>query len=302
MTSMKTQMLCAVAVLSAAIAVGAQSPAFDVASVKASNPNPSTPLGGIPMILPALGRLTATNVTLRQLVIGAYQKQSFQVVGGPPWQTADKFDINAKSEDGSMPTDQILERLKTLLADRFKLRVHTETREAPIYNLVVARSDGKLGDKLKPSSDSCPDLKAQQQKQLEALAKGGLSALASMQNPGQNTPCSITPLPPQPGAIGMNARGQAMATLTLLLTQLLGRPVVDRTGLTGAYDFELVIDMQTLLRVYAEAGVNIPTPQNLPEGPSLMTYLQESLGLKLDSARGPTEVIVIDSAEKPTAD
>jgi len=300
---MKRQMLCAVAVLSAAIAVGAQAPAFDVASVKTSNPNPTGPLGAVPMILPALGRLTATNVTLRLLVIGAYQKQPYQIVGGPPWQNADKFDINAKSEDGSMPTDQILERLKTLLADRFKLRVHTETREAPIYNLVVARGDGKLGEKLKPSSENCPGLKEQQQKQLEALAKGGLSALASLQQgASQNPACGITPLPAEPGSIGIKARGQAMSTLTLLLTQLVGRPVVDRTGLAGLYDFEFRIDMQTLLRIYADLGVNVPAPQGLPEGPSLMTELQEGLGLKLDSARGPTEVLVIDSAEKPTAD
>jgi uncharacterized protein (TIGR03435 family) len=300
---MKTQMVCAVAVLSAAIAVGAQSPAFDVASVKASNPNPTGPLGGTPMILPALGRLTATNVTLRILVIGAYQKQPFQVVGGPPWQNADKFDINAKTEDGTLPTDQLLERLKTLLADRFKLRVHTETREAPIYNLVVARGDGKLGEKLKASTENCPGLKEQQQKQLEALAKGGLSALASLQQSGgQNPACSITPAPAEAGSIGVKARGQALSTLTLLLTQLVGRPVIDRTGLTGLYDFEFRIDMQTLLRIYADLGVNVPAPQGLPEGPSLMTELQEGLGLKLDSARGPTEVLVIDSAEKPTED
>jgi uncharacterized protein (TIGR03435 family) len=289
-------------VIAFTLSAAAQSVGFEVASIKPSNPNPTGPLGATPMMLPALGRLTAQNVTLRMLVMGAYQKQSFEIVGGPPWQN-EKFDINAKAEDASGTTDQILDMVKTLLADRFKLKMHTETREVPIYALVLARGDGKLGQKLKPSTDNCPDFKVQQQQQLEAIAKGGLSAIVAMRpKPGETTPCSIMPLPSTPGSIGMKASGQAMSTLTLLLRQLVGRPVVDKTGLIGLYDFELTIDMQTLMRIYAELGVNIPLPQGLPEGPSLMTLLQEDLGLKLDSQRGPGEVLVLDSAELPTPD
>jgi uncharacterized protein (TIGR03435 family) len=282
----------------------AQSGAFEVASVKPSNPNPSGPLGAAPMLLPALGRLTAQNVTLRMLVMAAYQKQPFQIVGGPPWQNADKSDINARAVDATLTTDQMLDLLKTLLADRFKLKLHTETREVPIYELILARGDGRLGAKLKPSSDTCPDFKVQQQQQLEAIAKGGIGALAAMRpNPGEVKPCSFNPMPGgAPGAIGMKASGQTMATLSLILTQLMGRPVLDKTGLSGLYDFDLVIDLQTLMRLYSELGVNLPIPPNLPEGPSLMTFLQDDLGLKLDSQRGPGEVIVIDSAELPTPD
>ena len=281
----------------------AQSAGFEVASVKPSNPNPTGPLGAVPFVLPALGRLTAQNVTLRMLIMAAYQKQPFEIVGGPPWWNSEKFDINARAEDATQTTDQMLGLLKTLLADRFKLMVHTETREVPIYALVLARGDGKLGAKLKPSADNCPDFKVQQQQQLEAIAKGGLGALAAMRPaPGETKPCSILPMPPTPGGIGMKASGQSLATLTLLLTQLAGRPVVDKTGLTGLYDFEVVIDMQTLMRVYQELGVNLPMPPNLPEGPSLMTQLEEDLGLKLDSQRGPGEVLVIDAAELPTPD
>ena len=91
--------------------------------------------------------------------------------------------------------------------------------------------------------------------------------------------------------------------MTLLLTQLMGRPVIDKSGLKGLYDFELTIDLQTILRLYSELGINVPgLPANLPEGPSIMTTLQEDLGLKLDSQRGPGEVLVIDSAELPTPD
>jgi uncharacterized protein (TIGR03435 family) len=288
----------AVAVAST-IPTGAQAPAFEVASVKPSNPNPTGPLGATPMILPALGRLTAQNATLRILIMGAYQKQPFEIVGGPSWWNSEKFDINARAADASGTTDQILAMLQTLLADRFKLKVHTETREMPVYHLVLARGDGKLGQKMKVSTENCPDFKAQQQAQLEAIAKGGLAAITGAK-PG--TPCSIAPMPSAPGSIGMKASGQAIPTLTLLLTQLVGRPVIDKTGLTGLYDFDLIIDLQTLARIYADLGVNMPLPPNLPEGPSLMTLLQEDLGLKLDSQRGPGEVLVVDSAEMPTPD
>ena len=258
------------------------------------------------MMLPALGRLTAQNMTLRLLVIGAYQKMPFEIIGGPPWQNADKFDIQAKAEDASISTDGMLKLLQALLADRFKLKVHTETRDVPIYNLVVARSDGKLGPLLKPSTDTCPDFQETRQKQLEALARGGAAAVQSlMGRPGENKPCSITQVPPSPAnpaSLTLQARGQSLALLTLLLRQFVGRPVVDKTGLTGAYDYDVTISLQTLLGLYQELGINAPAPPNLPEGPSIMTSLQENLGLKLDATRGPGEVLVIDSAEQPVAD
>jgi uncharacterized protein (TIGR03435 family) len=87
-----------------------------------------------------------------------------------------------------------------------------------------------------------------------------------------------------------------------VLTQLTGRPVLDRTRLDGLYDFDFTVDLGTLIRMAAEIGSSNPMPPNLPEGPSLMTQLQEDLGLKLDSQRGPHEVLVIDSAEMPTPD
>jgi uncharacterized protein (TIGR03435 family) len=256
------------------------------------------------MVLPALGRLTATNVTLRLLVITAFQKQPFQVAGGPPWQNADKFDINAKAADATLTTDQMLEALQTLLVDRFKLKVHTETRDVPIYALVISRNDGKTGAKLKPSSDNCPDFKVQQQKQLEAIAKGGIAGLvAAAPKPGEAAPCAFAPPAQQtPGAVGLKASGQSIATLALLLTQLTGRPVEDKTGLQGLFDFEIVIDLQTLMNLYTELGINVGPLPPLPEGPSLTTQLQEDLGLKLDSRRGPGDVLVIDSAERPTPD
>jgi uncharacterized protein (TIGR03435 family) len=291
------------AMVTLTVSADAQTGSFEVASVKPSDPNPTGPLGGTPFVLPALGRLTAQNVTLRILVMAAYQKQPFEIVGGPEWQNADKFDINAKSAEASPTTDQLFGMLQTLLADRFKLKLHTETREVPIYALVLARADRKFGAKLKPSTDNCPDFKVQQQQQLEAIAKGGLQGLAaSAMKPGETRPCAFGSYPAGAGLIGIKASGQALSTLALVLTQLTGRPVVDKTDLTGLYDFEMTIDLQTIARIYAELGINMPLPQGLPEGPSLMTLLQEDLGLKLDSQRGPGEVLVIDSAERPTPD
>ena len=295
--------LALTAAVALAVSAGAQAGTFEVASVKPSNPNPTGPLGGTPFVLPALGRLTAQNVTLRMLVMAAYQKQPFEIVGGPEWQNADKFDINAKAAEASPTTDQMLGMLQTLLADRFKLKLHTDTREVPIYALVLARSDRKFGAKLKASADDCPDFKVQQQQQLEAIAKGGLQGLAAQaMKPGETRPCAFGTYPVGPGLIGVKASGQALSTLALVLTQLAGRPVVDKTGLTGLYDFEMTIDLQTLARIYAELGVNMPLPPGLPEGPSLMTLLQEDLGLRLDSQRGPGNVLVIDSAERPQPD
>jgi len=300
---MKRWLLVWAAAVAAMLPLQAQSVGFEVASVKPSSPNPGSPLAGIPMILPALGRLTANNVTLKMLVMTAYDKQPFEIVGGPAWANSDKYDINAKADDPTLKLDALRERLKGLLAERFKLQAHVETREVPTYALVLARKDGKLGDKLKPSADNCPDFKEQQQKQLEAIAKGGLSAIAQMVGkPGETRPCSFMPLPATPGAIGMRASGQSLDTLTLVLKQLTGRPVVNKTGLTGLYDFDLVIDLQTLMQVYQQLGVNLPVPPNLPEGPSLVTQLQDDLGLKLDSQRGAGEVLVIDAAEHPAAD
>jgi uncharacterized protein (TIGR03435 family) len=278
---------------------------FEVASVKPSNPNPTGPLGATPMILPALGRLTAQNVTLRMLVMTAYNRQPFQIVGGLPWWNSNKFDITAKAEDGSATLDQMRMMLQGLLADRFKLKAHIETREVPIYELVLARGDKKFGPKMKASTDTCPDFKEQQQKMLEAIAKGGVGALQSLLGkPGENKPCSMTQIPPTPDnpALGFKATGQPLELLVTLLTQLSGRPVIDKTGLTGPHDFELSISLQSLAALYQELGVTLPLPPGLPEGPALMTTVQEDLGLKLDAKRAPSEVLVVDSAELPTAD
>ena len=300
--------------LAAASALRAQTPApaatgtprFEVASVKPSDPNPSSPLGAIPMVRPPVGgRFTATNLPLRLLVRMVYSVQDFQIDGGPSWQMTQKFDITAKAEDsfaGGM--QDVLPMVKTLLAERFKLKTHTETREMPLYALVIARNDGTLGPALKPSKDDCSNREAEAQKLADALAKGGPAAVASlMPKPGEARPCSMAPMMGA-GGFGMKASGQPMAIIVQLLTQATGRVVQDKTGLTGLYDWEMAFDPEVLLRVASQVGVTLPAGVTLPpsDNPSLMTALREQLGLKLESTKGPVEILVIDSAEMPTPD
>jgi uncharacterized protein (TIGR03435 family) len=297
-------------IVAASPASRAQAPAaappsrFEVASIKPSNPNPASGQASLPIILPALGRLQAQNMTLRLLIVAAYQKQSFQVIGGPDWLNTTKFDVNARAADAKASTTVLLEMLQRLLADRFKLRVHSETRQVPIYALMLARSDGRLGPQLKRSTADCPGYKEQQQKMLEAIARGGIGGLtAMMAKPGESRACTISPGARTSAGIGIKLNGMPIVVLTEMLTQLVGRPVVDKTGLNGLYDYEITIDVPTLMRMYAELGVNLPNAAaSLPEGPSLMTSLQENLGLKLVAQRGPGQVLVVDSVAPPTPD
>ena len=281
-------------------------PSFEVASVKPSNPNPTSPMGSIPRMLPPVGgRLTATNMPLRLLVRMAYGVQDFQIDGGPSWQMSQKFDITAKAEDGfTGGTLGMLPMLKTLLADRFTLRVHTETREMPIATLVMARSDGKLGGHLKPSTSDCSNAQADADRLAEALAKGGPPAAAALLRPGEARPCSMMPSM-GPDGIGLRADGQPMSVLVQLLTQATGKIVHDKTGLTGLYDWEMKFDPQVMIQMAAaQAGITLPAGANLPQSdaPSILTALREELGLKLDSDRGPVDVLVIDGAEMPVPD
>jgi uncharacterized protein (TIGR03435 family) len=217
----------------------------------------------------------------------AYQIQSFQLEGGPDWIDSDRFDILAKPErevpaTGTGPEPlQIM--LRTLLADRFKLVMHRETKELPIFELVLAREDGKLGPQLRPAAVDC-----------EARAAAARSG----------TPPPALPGPPGPGSCGttmnplrIRGGGVTLATLASLLEGPAQRLVIDRTGLTGRWDFEV---NHTPDQSQVPPGVSVPKELLDPNGPSLFTALEEQLGLKLRPARGPVEVLVIDSVQQPT--
>jgi uncharacterized protein (TIGR03435 family) len=201
-------------VLSVRAALDAQSPTFEVASIR---PNVSgSPQGqGLAGPQPG-GRFIAIAVTLRRLVAGAYD--DLQVVGGPAWIDSDRFDINARAE-GDRPPSEIVRMVRSLLTDRFKLVLHTDTREMPVYVLTTARRDRRLGPKLRESDAKC----AQD-------ARNFIPQLA----PGP-PPCGDFRL----GARLLTARGMTMARLAQLLRGRVGRPVADRTELAAMYDLEL---------------------------------------------------------------
>jgi uncharacterized protein (TIGR03435 family) len=262
-----------------ALAAGAQGPAFDVASVK---PNVSGDVGGQFGVRPG-GQLAVVNNSLRNIVRNAWGLQDFQIVGGPDWFDRDRFDITARPTVEPRTREEFAQMVQSLLADRFALRVHFETREIPIYALVPVRQ-GDTGPKLRSSATDCAAVEA-------AARRGGAPPPASA---GERPLCGTRTTPGR-----MMAGGVTMATFARNLSNFAGRITVDRTGLPGIYD----IDLEWL-------PDQLPPPGSLPAGlspppsdaPSLFTAVQEQLGLRLDSQRGPVEVLVIDSAERPTPD
>ena len=277
-------------------AQSAAGPTFEVASVKPSDPNAVGPFGGpvLPTTMPPVGgRFIASAHTLRDLVKNAYDFWfDFRIVGGPDWQTSRRFDIQAKAEDPAADIGAMRPMLRALLADRFKLKVHTEMREMPIFALVVARDDGRLGANIKPSTADCS--KAAQQLAAETMRKEGPGAVAARLQAGQGLPCAIMPVPARvAGSMTMRANGASMADLAQFLWGPTGRIVLDRTGLSGLYDWEITFDRRVTQQ---------PGPPSTSDSPVLITALQEQLGLKLESTRGPVEVLVIDGAALPEPD
>jgi len=305
----------ALAILLAATAASAQAPAappaalspdaaFEVASIKPSNPDPNNPLSGVALPLPLPGgRFTATNTPLRMLIMMAYElQQEAQLVGGSPALLTAKYDINAKTVGGATIRQKDLPPLlRTLLAERFKLKAHTESRELAVYDLVLARSDGRLGPDLRPSKSDCARADELVAEQSAAIARGDLSGAV-----GKPGPCTVTTDPSGgPMNLVMRGDGQEMRQIVEVLSMMTGRSVRDKTGLTGRYDFDMKMDLQTVLAMAQRMGANIPAAAaNIPQsdGSSLTTALNEQLGLKLNAVRGPLDVVVIDSVEAPTPD
>jgi uncharacterized protein (TIGR03435 family) len=271
------------------------SPAFEVASIKPNNSGGrGTTMGTRP------GRYTATNATLRTLIVNAYGLQSFQLSGGPGWIGSDHFDIVAKIPDGGDVTTQLPLMLRALLAERFKLVVHNGSREMPIYALVAARSDKTLGPQIHPTTIDCAavagqsTLKEKEGKDKSKEQRGGAPAAPPAR--GQRLPCTMKM---EPGR--MSAGATTMATLASGLAGSVQRIVLDRTGITGTFAIELTWTPDQMPRGSAGSdptknkGVKID-----PNGPSIFTALREQLGLKLESTNGPVDVLIIDRVEHPT--
>jgi bla regulator protein BlaR1 len=223
--------------------------AFEVALVKpSSSGRPGTSIETDP------GRFKAINATVRFLIMYAYGIKDFQLTGGPGWIGSETYDIEAKSDiktgDREFPV-----MTQTLLADRFQLKFHRETRELPVYSLVLAKN----GPKLAPAPEA-------EDKSTRGNGRGELTI-----------------------------KNGKVANLASALSNILGRTVVDNTGLTGSYDLTLKWTPDE----YQPPPLRPNLPPADPNGPSIFTALQEQLGLKLESTKGPIAVLVVDSAQKP---
>jgi uncharacterized protein (TIGR03435 family) len=184
-------------VLTATVSIVAQVPRYDAASVRASEP------GALGSSWAGRGSvLTIQNYSLLEIIRGALQLPPYRVVGGPDWIANARFDIVARAPEG---VTRDIAMLRALLTERFGLKTHTETRQIPIYTLVLARSDRRLGPQLRPSKTDCAV-----------------------------TRCTATVLS---GKVQTN--GYSMAQLAGILTANTDRMVLDRTGLEGVYDLEL---------------------------------------------------------------
>jgi uncharacterized protein (TIGR03435 family) len=289
--------VCAAALFVRCLAQAPADLAFEVVSVKAHPPGGSN--AATRQIQPG-GRYVAANTPLTVLITQAYLIQPYQLQGAPAW-AAERFDISARapqgveltapSSDPSAPRPMEL-MMRAMLADRFQLKVHIEPRETAAYDLVLARSDGRPGPKLTPSTTDCAAEAA------AARARGDVPTIAPY---GQPLKCGT-----RLGPGTMTAGAISMKGLAATIAQRVGRPVADRTGLVGTFDLDLTFTPPQLPArargTPADAPVQVNGLSIDPNGPSYLTALQEQLGLKVEATRTMVDMLVIDRLEKPTED
>lgn len=269
-------------VIATARSMPAQSPpAFEVASVR---PNPNPYIRPV-LFTPPDSPILITNYTLGALVYYAYDlKGSHQMRGGPEWLMKDRFDIRGIPPSGSSES-QIPAMLQRLLAERFKLRVRSDTSPQPVWTLVVDRADGRLGPKLTTSPHDC-----------KAFFATG-ATISSPDNPRDadgRAVCGSGVVPSNVGrGIGVIIGGKPIADLAAFLEQWgqLDAPIVDRTGLSGNYTAR--VDF---------AVTSAPNTATIDAAPDIYTAVKEQLGLKLERRMEPRTTLVIESAERPTPD
>jgi uncharacterized protein (TIGR03435 family) len=236
------------------ISCQAQSPAFEAASVKVSSPGEQVRMRREP------GRITISNFSLRAMVRYAYDVQETQILGGPAWFDSERWDI-AATAGREITEDERRRMLQTLLNDRFRMTIRHDSKELPVYALVVAKN----GSKLTPGKAGNPE-----------RVEMGVSGAGLHQMRGQSVPLS---------------------TMAKVLSGPSGRIVIDRTGLAGSFDYQLewVPDPANMPMINGAK----PDGSKL-DGPSIFTAVQEELGLRLEATKGPVEILVIESAEKAT--
>jgi len=271
-------------------------PRFEVAAVKPSK-GPTGERGQA-----VTGRYTATR-TVKFFIADAFffatPLAASRVIGGPEWIDSALYEIDAKASTGWQPSPdgpprELFLMMRSLLQERFKLKTHMEMRELPVYELVVARADGSLGPQLRRPTIDCDAL-------IAAVQAG---APPPARQPNEPPPCGAMRGPARviAGSIPMS---QLATMLTLVMADANGptgrddaRVVIDKTGLSGRFAFTLAWTPERIPEAPPPPGI---APID-PNGPPLVTALQEQLGLKLEATKGPVEMIVIDSIEQPTED
>jgi uncharacterized protein (TIGR03435 family) len=274
-----------VATGSVAVALGqTQSPAvrgeFEVASVK-----PSAPGGPDMMTQLSPGLLRLKKYPLLVLIQNAFGARSFEIWGAPAWISSARYDITAKTA-GPATADKMWPMLEPLLEDRFRMQVHRERKEMPVYNLSMAKS-GKL-----------PPLRAGN------CVGSDPRELPPPPAPGKRllTACGSTLLRTLSARAELYGGRIRMAALVSRLADLLRHPVIDKTGFAGTFDLDLTFAVDESLAGLGTRSPGVPDEPTDPSGlPSLFSALREQLGLKIESTKGSVEVIVIDHIERPSA-
>ena len=275
-----TTMVCLLLLTSAARSQGPEPPAatktptFEVISIRRSS-NQSTDIrSGVAssMTQRADGGFTMVNGVVTSLIGQVYQVAPIDMVELPAWALEERYDVSATASSARIPTaEERRAMMLALLVDRFRFVARYEAREREVWDLVVARPDGKLGARLKPSDADC---EARESENRAATARG---------TKADRPPCSL-------GVAGNVLAGDTtMSTLAIRIRPQAGRIVIDKTGLSGYY------------RVTLEFDRSGPRGRaNATQSPILFTALQEQLGLKLESSRAPASVLIIDRLERPT--
>ena len=234
-------------------------------------------------------RFVRPDATLRDLIRYAYDVQDFQIDGGPAWIATARFDVNPRAAAPASTPDGMRALVRRMLEDRFALRARTESRELSRYELVVARRDGRLGEKLRPSAFDCAATIASGTATVEDRARCSVRFRPKMVQGSGGLPNIST--------MTLMLEGVRLSRLATLLQNEVERHIEDKTGLEGTFDLELEFAPQ------GRRPVGLPgPPMPSSDGPPLATALQEQLGLKLESVRGPVPTVVIERAELPTPD
>jgi uncharacterized protein (TIGR03435 family) len=272
MRRVSTKLVVVCAVIAATTGMVAQGPTFEVASIK-----PQAALDFRPVRSPPDGYYRR-GITLSGLVSYAFDWPLVRVVGGPGWTNSDRWDIAAKA-DRVRPDSEVRQMVAALLEDRFALRTHREVKALPVFELVLARVDRRLGPRLERATGACRPFQTGGRPITEAPVDAkGVSACINLSQDF-------------PDRTAVRLSDRTLAYFAGTLERTLGRPVVDKTGLDGIFDVSFD---------YRRPRGPRTGPADVSDIPELPTALRELLGLELRSATADVEVLVIDSVRKPT--